>query len=47
MIVSRWLLETALGGMTSEFSCLATCGHLAIFGIATESGHLLVALCPP
>lgn len=26
--------KMAFGGMTSE--CLATCGHLAIFGIVTE-----------
>lgn len=26
----------AFGGATSEHSCLATCGHLAISGIATE-----------
>lgn len=47
VIVSHWPLETALGRMTSEYSCLTTCGHLAIFRIATESGHLLVAMCPP
>lgn len=45
--VSLWLLERTLGGMTSEYSCLANCGHLAIFRIPTEYGHLLVAMCPP
>lgn len=28
--------KMAFGGMTSECSCLATCGHFAIFGIVTE-----------
>ena len=37
--VSHWLLEVALGKMTSEYSCLANCGHLAILGIVTESGY--------
>lgn len=27
VVVSHWLLAMALGAMTSEYSCLATCGH--------------------
>lgn len=35
MVISHWLLGTALGGMTSEYSCLATCRSLSYF----QNGH--------